>query len=211
MEGVNTDTPSSEAAAGSSFFDGSPRPVHQQAKPDGKLDRQASQGVQAWSKYSFKRAKTLQLRTATPGSLRFYSRRRTLNDASVRQIFWPGVNSGCRTRVQYEHWNYPILAAQAQTNISVSVQMERIGRILGEVKKEAQETSRESESTSATGRLKNANEHRRCRRRTNGRGEVRRKRSAFSGDGDAPDLWAARSLLGKAISPGLLQARWWRC
>jgi hypothetical protein len=41
----------------------------------------------------------------------------------VQADFLAGHEFGVSSRVQYEHWNYPILAPQPQTNVSVSVQM----------------------------------------------------------------------------------------
>jgi hypothetical protein len=82
------------------------------------------QGLQAWSKYSFNARNSLQFgyRHAKVSS-DFIPGGGTLNDASVQADFLAGRELGLSSRVQYEHWNYPILAPQPQTNISVSVQM----------------------------------------------------------------------------------------
>jgi hypothetical protein len=47
----------------------------------------------------------------------------TLNDAGVQAEFLVGRELGLTSRVQYEHWNYPILAPQPLTNVAVSVRM----------------------------------------------------------------------------------------
>jgi membrane-associated phospholipid phosphatase len=82
------------------------------------------QGLQAWSKYSFNARNSLQFgyRHAKVSS-DFIPGGGTLNDASVQADFLAGPELGLSTRVQYEHWNYPLLAAQAQTNVSASVQL----------------------------------------------------------------------------------------
>ncbi len=82
------------------------------------------QGFQAWSKYSFNARNSFQFgyRHAKVSS-DFIPGGGTLNDASVQADFLAGRELGLSSRVQYEHWNYPILAPQPQTNISVSVQM----------------------------------------------------------------------------------------
>lgn len=84
----------------------------------------AGQGLQAWSKYSFNARNSLQFgyrhvkvsRDFIPGG-------GTVNDASVQADFLMRRELGLSTRVQYEHWNYPILTPQPQSNVSVSVQM----------------------------------------------------------------------------------------
>ncbi len=82
------------------------------------------QGLQAWSKYSFNARNSFQFgyRHGKVSS-DFIPGGGTLNDASVQADFLAGPELGLSTRVQYEHWNYPILAAQAQTNVSASVQL----------------------------------------------------------------------------------------
>ncbi len=126
MEGVNTDTPLFRGGRGQFiYFDGFYHDLYtnKQNLMGSWIGRQA-QGVQAWSKYSFNARNSLQFayRHARVSS-DFIPGGGTLNDASVQADFLAGRKFGLSTRVQYEHWNYPILAAQAQTNISVSVQM----------------------------------------------------------------------------------------
>jgi len=126
MEGVNTDTPLFRGGRGQFiYFDGFYHDLYtnKQNLMGSWIGRQA-QGVQAWSKYSFNARNSLQFayRHARVSS-DFIPGGGTLNDASVQADFLAGREFGLSTRVQYEHWNYPILAAQAQTNISVSVQM----------------------------------------------------------------------------------------
>jgi hypothetical protein len=84
----------------------------------------AGQGLQAWSKYWFNARNSLQFayRHAKVSS-NFIPGGGTVNDASVQADFLAGREFGLSTRVQYEHWNYPMLALQPQTNVSVSMQM----------------------------------------------------------------------------------------
>jgi hypothetical protein len=84
----------------------------------------AGQGLQAWSKYSFNARNSLQFAYRhAKVSANFIPGGGTVNDASVQADFLAGREFGLSTRVQYEHWNYPVLALQPQTNVSVSVQM----------------------------------------------------------------------------------------
>jgi len=118
MEGVNTDTTPLQRR---------PRAVHlfrwfyhdlytnKQNLMGSWIGRQA-QGVHAWSKYSFNARNSLQFCVPPrQGQLRFYSEAERLTMRACRQIFWPGVKFGLSTRVQYEHWNYPILLRRPQT------------------------------------------------------------------------------------------------
>ncbi len=84
----------------------------------------AGQGLQAWSKYSFNARNSLQFAYRhAKVSANFIPGGGTVNDASMQADFLAGREFGLSTRVQYERWNYPVLALQPQTNVSVSVQM----------------------------------------------------------------------------------------
>jgi hypothetical protein len=82
------------------------------------------QGYQAWSKYWFNSRNGIQFgyRHARVSS-DFIPNGGTLNDASVQVDFLVHHDISVSNRVQYEHWNYPILAATPQTNVSVSLQV----------------------------------------------------------------------------------------
>jgi membrane-associated phospholipid phosphatase len=126
VEAVNTDTPTHRSVGGKFiYFDGFYHDLYTSKKNlIGSWIGREGQGLQAWSKYSFNARNSFQFayRHARVSS-DFIPGGGTLNDASVQADFLAGREFGVSTRVQYEHWNYPILALQPQTSVSVSVQM----------------------------------------------------------------------------------------
>lgn len=126
VEGVNTDTPIFRADHGHFiYFDAFYHDLYTNKNNlIGSWIGRQGQGVQAWSKYSFNARNSFQFgyRHARVSS-DFIPGGGTVNDASVEADFLVRREFGVSSRVQYEHWNYPILAPQPQTNISVSVQM----------------------------------------------------------------------------------------
>jgi hypothetical protein len=46
----------------------------------------------------------------------------TLNDGGVKADFWLGTSVTLSGSVQYEKWNYPVMAPSAQSNVTTSVQ-----------------------------------------------------------------------------------------
>lgn len=126
VEAVYTDIPASQSNRGQFiYFDTFYHNLYTNKKNIiGSWIGREGQGLQAWSKYAFNARNSLQFayRHAKVSS-DFIPAGGTLNDASVQADFLAGREFGVSSRVQYEHWNYPILAAQPQTNISVSVQM----------------------------------------------------------------------------------------
>jgi membrane-associated phospholipid phosphatase len=126
VEAVYTDTPTSRSNRGQYiYFDGFYHDLYTNKKNIiGSWIGREGQGLQAWSKYSFNARNSIQFgyRHARVSS-DFIPGGGTLNDASVQADFLVGHELGVSSRVQYEHWNYPILAPQPQTNVSVSVEM----------------------------------------------------------------------------------------
>jgi membrane-associated phospholipid phosphatase len=126
VEAVNTDTPTRRSHRGQYiYYDTFYHDDYTNKKNIiGSWIGREGQGLQAWSKYSFNARNSFQLgyRHARVSS-DFIPGGGTLNDASVQAEFLAGPEIGVASRVQYEHWTFPILAAQPQTNISVSVQM----------------------------------------------------------------------------------------
>jgi membrane-associated phospholipid phosphatase len=47
----------------------------------------------------------------------------TLTDASVRAEFWPRTSFSLSALLQYERWDYPVLASTAQANVTSSIQL----------------------------------------------------------------------------------------
>jgi membrane-associated phospholipid phosphatase len=126
VEAVNTDTPTHRSIGGRFiYFDGFYHDLYTNKKNlIGSWIGREGQGLQAWSKYSFNARNSVQFgyRHARVSS-DFIPGGGTLNDASIQVDFLAGPELGLSSRVQYEHWNYPILSPQPQTNVSVSVQM----------------------------------------------------------------------------------------
>src|SRR6266849_6156149 len=124
VEAVYTDTPQSSRGQ-FIYFDTFYHDLYTNKKNlIGSWIGREGQGWQGWSKYAFNARNSFQFayRHAKVSS-DFIPGGGTLNDASVQADFLLGRELEVASRVQYEHWNYPILAAQPQTNISVSVQM----------------------------------------------------------------------------------------
>jgi hypothetical protein len=126
VEGVNTDTPASRSRLGQFiYFDAFYHDLYTNKKNlIGNWIGREGQGLQAWSKYSFNARNSCQFgyRHAKVSSA-FFPGGATLNDASAQADFLLGREFGVSSRVQYEHWSYPLLAPQPQTNISVSMQL----------------------------------------------------------------------------------------
>lgn len=126
VEAVYTDTPTSVSHRGQYiYFDTFYHDLYTNKKSIiGSWIGREGQGLQAWSKYSFNARNSFQFgyRHARV-SPDFIPGGGTLNDGSVQADFLVGQELGVSSRVQYEHWNYPILSPQPQTNVSVSVQM----------------------------------------------------------------------------------------
>jgi len=81
-------------------------------------------GYQAWSKYHFRTRDILQLdyrHAQVSGN--FIPGGGTANDVGVQLDFLAGHSTSLSGRVQYEHWNYPILASQPQSNVTISLQV----------------------------------------------------------------------------------------
>ena len=46
-----------------------------------------------------------------------------LTDANVRAEFWVGSSFSVAAMVQYETWNYPVIALTRQSNVTSSIQL----------------------------------------------------------------------------------------
>jgi Capsule assembly protein Wzi len=81
-------------------------------------------GYQAWSKYRFSERRSLELdyrHAQVSGD--FIPGGGSTNDYGVQGDFLIGHGTSVSGRVQYERWNYPILAPQPQSNVTVSLQV----------------------------------------------------------------------------------------
>ena len=82
----------------------------------------AGQGEQAWSTYWLSPRNTIQFHFRHQKAVaNFVPSGGTVNDASVSANVWLKTNLELSGLVQYEKWNYPILAPGPQTNITSSL------------------------------------------------------------------------------------------
>jgi membrane-associated phospholipid phosphatase len=125
IEGVNTNTPSSSGAGHFIYFDFF---YHDLSTNNRNLIAswigREGQGVQAWSTYWFNARSTLEFgyRHAKVAA-DFIPRGGTVNDGSVRVNWWQRDEFNFSAFVQYEKWNFPLLAPGPQTNWTASVQV----------------------------------------------------------------------------------------
>jgi membrane-associated phospholipid phosphatase len=82
----------------------------------------AGQGEQAWSTYWLSSRNTIQFHYRHQKAVaNFVPSGGTINDAGVSANIWVKSDLELSGLVQYEKWNYPILASGPQTNVSTSV------------------------------------------------------------------------------------------
>ena len=82
------------------------------------------QGAQAWTTYWFSPRNKLQFGFRHQKvSQAFIPNGGTLTDASVRAEFWPRSSFSLSASVQYEAWNFPVIASTQQSNVTSSIQL----------------------------------------------------------------------------------------
>jgi hypothetical protein len=82
------------------------------------------QGAQAWSTYWLSPRNKLQFGYRHQKvSQQFIPNGGTLTDASVRAEFWPRSSFSVSALVQYEVWNFPVIATTPQTNVTSSIEL----------------------------------------------------------------------------------------
>lgn len=127
IEGVFTDNPNPNPVLQHGFFYSNDR-FRSGYTNDGNLiaswiGRQG-QGAQAWSTYWFTPKTNLQFGYRHQKvSREFVSGGGTLTDAGVSTSIWAGHDFSVTGAFQYEKWNFPVLAAAPQTNLTSSVQV----------------------------------------------------------------------------------------
>jgi Capsule assembly protein Wzi/PAP2 superfamily len=127
VEGGYTDPPSSggDVAFGAFYWDGGWITGFQNAGHlMGSWMGRQGQGAQAWTNYwftprnkiqfGFRHQKVSQQLIPTGG---------TLADANVRAEFWPRSTFSLSASVQYEVWNFPVIASTRQSNVTSSLQV----------------------------------------------------------------------------------------
>jgi hypothetical protein len=82
------------------------------------------QGVQVWTSYWFTPRNKLQFEVRhLKVSHEFITNGGTLADASARLDLWARSSFSLSALVQYETWNFPVLASTKQSNVTSSVQL----------------------------------------------------------------------------------------
>lgn len=125
-EGVFTDNPNSNPVLQHGFFYFNARYLSGYTN-DGNLmgswiGRQG-QGGEGWATYWFTPQNKLQCNFRHQKvSQQFVPFGGTITDGGARGDFWVGSHFSVSASVQYEKWNFPIIAARAETNVSTSIQ-----------------------------------------------------------------------------------------
>ncbi|MFZ0418118.1 MAG: capsule assembly Wzi family protein [Candidatus Sulfotelmatobacter sp.] len=127
VEGGYTDPPNSggDVAHGAFYWDAAWITGFQNAGHlMGSWMGRQGQGAQAWTTYWFSPRNKLQFGFRHQKvSQQFIPNGGTLADASVRAEFWPRSSFSLSASVQYEMWNFPIVATTRQSNVSSTVQL----------------------------------------------------------------------------------------
>jgi hypothetical protein len=127
VEGGYTDPPSSggDVAFGAFYWDATWLTGFQNAGHlMGSWMGRQGQGAQAWTTYWFSPRNKLQFGFRHQKvSIEFIPNGGTLADADVRAEFWPRSSISLSASVQYEVWNFPVVASTRQSNVTSSVQL----------------------------------------------------------------------------------------
>ncbi len=127
IEGGYTDPPSSggDVAFGAFYWDGGWITGFQNAGHlMGSWMGRQGQGAQAWTNYWFSPRNKLQFGFRHQKvSQQFIPNGGTLADANVRAEFWPRSTFSLSASVQYEVWNFPVIASTRQSNVTSSLQL----------------------------------------------------------------------------------------
>ncbi len=125
-EGVYTDNPIGGAVGqGFYYFNWTWRTGYQNAgNLIGSWIGRDGQGAQTWATYHFSPKTDLQFNFRHQKvSQQFLSGGGTLNDVGLRANLWCGPAVNLSALVQYEKWNYPVLAQPMQANVTTSLQL----------------------------------------------------------------------------------------
>jgi hypothetical protein len=127
VEGGYTDPPYSggDVAFGAFYWDGTWITGFQNAGHlMGSWMGRQGQGAQAWTTYWFNPRNKLEFGFRHQKvSEQFIPNGGTLADANVRAEFWPRSTLSLSASVQYEMWNFPVVATTRQSNVTSSVQL----------------------------------------------------------------------------------------
>lgn len=127
IEGGYTDPPysGSDVAFGAFYWDATWITGFQNAGHlMGSWMGRQGQGGQAWTTYWFSPRNKLQFGFRHQKvSHEFIPNGGTLADADVRAEFWPRSSFSVSASVQYEVWNFPVIASTRQSNVTSSIQL----------------------------------------------------------------------------------------
>jgi hypothetical protein len=127
VEGGYTDPPNSgtDVAFGAFYWDAAWITGFQNAKHlMGSWMGRQGQGAQAWTTYWFSPRNKLQFGFRHQKvSAQFIPNGGTLADANVRAEFWPRSSFSISAFVQYERWDFPVIASTRQSNVTSSLQL----------------------------------------------------------------------------------------
>jgi hypothetical protein len=126
VEGVYTDLPIG-GKVGPGFFYASSRYLNGQTnwgKLMGNWIGRGGQGAHAWSTYWFTSRNNLQFSYRHQKvSHQLIPEGGTLTDVSARANFWARSTFSVSAVVQYETWNFPVIASGQQSNVTSSLQL----------------------------------------------------------------------------------------
>ncbi len=127
VEGGYTDPPNSggDVAFGAFYWDATWITGFQNAGHlMGSWMGRQGQGAQAWTTYWFSPRNKLQFGFRHQKvSQELIPAGGTLADADVRAEFWPRSTFSLSASVQYEVWNFPVIASTRQSNVTSSIQL----------------------------------------------------------------------------------------
>jgi hypothetical protein len=127
VEGGYTDPPSSggDVAFGAFYWDGGWITGFQNAGHlMGSWMGRQGQGAQAWTNYWFGPRNKLEFGFRHQKvSQQFIPNGGTLADVNLRAEFWPRSTFSLSASVQYEMWNFPVIASTRQSNVTSSLQL----------------------------------------------------------------------------------------
>jgi membrane-associated phospholipid phosphatase len=127
LEGGYTDPPysGSDVAYGAFYWDGGWITGFQNAGHlMGSWMGRQGQGAQAWTTYWFNPRSKLQFGFRHQKvSQQFIPNGGTLADANVRAEFWLRSSCSASAFVQYEKWDFPVIASTRQSNVTTAIQL----------------------------------------------------------------------------------------
>jgi hypothetical protein len=123
MEAAYTDVPFPEPAGNFIYYDAFYHDLYtNKGQLMGNPVGRDGKAYQAWSRYWIDARTYLEFGYRHGQvSPKFVPGGGSINDASVRANFWLRGTLNLNTSVEYEQWNFPILAHGPQTNVTVSV------------------------------------------------------------------------------------------